>query len=288
MLRAILTYFLLKIAGSLLWRVPVRVGYRLAALTGVLGYLLACKKRRVVTSNLLHVMGRGTDKGRLERAVWGVFQNAAKNYFDLVRLPRLDLSRFDHILTIHGWHHFAEALARRRGLILVTAHLGNFDLAAQVLAARSIPLTILIEPLRPYRLNRLVTSLRASQGLTFLPVGRASLRQMVGALRRGEIVALACDRDIQRNGTWLEFFGEEARLPMGAVSLAMRTGALILPAFSVRQGDDRVAIHLEPAFDPREEGEGEEQGMKRLISYIEKYVRRYPEQWVVFEPIWSG
>ncbi|HLE82333.1 MAG TPA: lysophospholipid acyltransferase family protein, partial [Dehalococcoidia bacterium] len=217
------------------------------------------------------------------------FRNAAKNYFDLFRLPRLPASRVEEVLTIHHWERLEGALAEGRGVVLATAHFGNFDLVGQVLAGRSYRVTALAEPLEPPRLFRLVTNLRNCQGLAFEPVGPAALRSVVRALRRGEIVGLACDRDLQGNGMKLPFFGEEARLPAGAIYLALKTGAPVVPAFVVRRPNNTFAAFVEEPINldgAEDEAQTVRQGTAKMASLLEKYIGRYPDQWVVFEPIW--
>lgn len=285
-----LAYFAFRIASLVLPILPSRIGYPIFSLIGSLAYLLAKPARAAVESNLGRVLGPGADQARLKATARRVFQNAAKNYFDLFRLPRLASAQVEKILTIHNWDRLEQSLAMGRGLILATAHFGNFDLVGQVLAGRSFRVTALAEPLQPPQLFRLVTALRNSQGLCFEPVGPAALRSVLRALRRGEIVGLACDRDLQGNGLNVPFFGEETRLPAGAIFLALKTGSPIVPAFVVRERNNTFTAYVE---EPITFGEAETEddlvlaGARRMASLLEKYIGRYPDQWVVFEPIWK-
>lgn len=285
-----LAYILFRLACLVAPWVPAGVGYALFSVVGDAAYFLARPARASVEANLGRVLGPGADERRLRAIARQVFRNAAKNYFDLFRLPRLPASQVERILTIHHWERLEEALDRGRGLILATAHFGNFDLVGQVLVGRSFRVTALVEPLEPPRLFRLVTALRNSQGLHFEPVGPAALRAVLRALRQGEIVGLACDRDLQGNGLELPFFGEEARLPAGAIYLALKTGAPIVPAFVVRERDNTFTAFVEEPLDIEGAGDEEEvvrRGARQMASLLEKYISRYPEQWLVFEPIWK-
>ncbi len=285
-----LAYFAFRIASLVLPFLPSRIGYPIFSLIGNLAYLLAKPARAAVESNLGRVLGPDADPARLKATARRVFQNAAKNYFDLFRVPRLASAQVEKILTIHNWDRLEQSLALGRGLILATAHFGNFDLVGQVLAGRSFRVTALAEPLQPPQLFRLVTALRNSQGLCFEPVGPAALRSVLRALRRGEIVGLACDRDLQGNGLNVPFFGEETRLPAGAIFLALKTGSPIVPAFVVREKNNTFTAYVE---EPITFGEAETEddlvlsGARKMASLLEKYIGRYPDQWVVFEPIWK-
>lgn len=285
-----LKYWAFKIAGLIMSLMPMRVGYAIANFLGDITYLLAKKSRNVVGDNMRHVLGEGVSLERLRQVVRGVFRNTGKNYFDLIRLPRLDLQHLEQILSVHGWHYLEEAFNEGRGVILATAHLGNVDLAAQTMAARSIKVTILTEPLQPARMLQLVTAWRESWGIACLPVGLASLKTAIRSLRQGGTVLMACDRNIQGKGMRTKFFGEEATLPTGVVDLALRTGAVVIPVFSVRQANNRFAIYGEPPLRMSvitSRDDALRRNVEKVTAIIEKYIRRHPEQWTVFHPVWA-
>ncbi|MDP2726454.1 MAG: lysophospholipid acyltransferase family protein [Dehalococcoidia bacterium] len=285
-----LAYIIFRLACLVVPWIPARIGYALFSLVGDVTYLVAKPARAAVEANLTRVLGPDADGGRFREITRQVFRNGAKNYFDLFRLPRLHVSQIERILTIHHWERLEQALAQGRGLILATAHFGNFDMVGQILAGRSFRVTALAEPLEPPRLFRLVTALRNSQGLSFEPVGPAALRSILRALRRGEIVGLACDRDLQGNGLRLPFFGEETRLPAGAIYLAVRTGAPVVPAFVVRQRNNTFTAFIEEPLDldgADSEEEAVRLGTGKIASLLESYISRYPDQWLVFDPVWK-
>ena len=283
-----LKYRLFSLASLVLPLLPTPVCYGLASVFGDLAYLLAPGARNVVCCNMRQALGLSADERRVRQAARQVFRNAAKNYVDLFRLPHFDLDHLNRKLAIHGLEYFQSALEQGKGIIIATAHLGNFDLVAQVLAARSHKFTVLVEPLQPEPLFRMVTGLRSSRGLSFLPMGTGGLRAILRSLQRGEIVGVACDRHLQGSGIRVEFLGKETTLPTGAVDLALRTGATVLPAFSIRQGGGRFALYIEPPLSfTISDGSALTENMKRLVVPMEKYIRGYPEQWVVFRPIWQ-
>ena len=283
-------YYCFRTADLTLSFLPVHVGYFVARLVADVIYLLAVRSRKRVSANMRHVLGTGADKGRLRRAVRAIFRNTAKNYFDLIRLPRLTVDDLKKGVTIDGWHHLEKALSKRKGVILATAHLGSFDLAAQALVARSVKLAALVEPLQPAPLFRHVTNLRESKGLTCFPVGFGALKRSMLSLRRGEVVVILCDRNVTGKGLKVKFFGEETTLPVGAIALALRTGAAMIPAFSVRQTNNQLGLYIEPPLSLVSTGSHRvcvRTNLEKLIVIIEKYIRRYPEQWTTLEPVWG-
>lgn len=287
-----LTYYALRWASCVLPLVPLRLGYFLARLGGDIAYLFNTRGRGAVRSNLVRVLGSNISERRLGSVTRQVFRNAAKNYFDLLRVPRSDLRQVENRLIIHNGHYLEEAIGKGRGVILATAHFGNFDFVGQVLAERNLRVTAIAEPLHPPRLFDFITGLRSSRGISFIPTGTANLRKVVRALHRGEIVGIAYDRDLQGKGLEMRFFGQDTTIPLGVVSLGLRTGAVIVPAFVVRQPDDSFVAYVEPPLGingqaDMDREDREQSGLEKLVRILECYIGRYPEQWIVFQPIWD-
>ena len=283
------SYYAFKIAGFTLAYLPKKVGYLIARLVADTVYMLSPALRATIVDNMRHVLGSETDDATLKQAVRGVLRNVAKNYFDLIKIPHMKLDDIESCITVRGWHNLEDALKKGKGVILVTAHLGSFDIAAQIFAVRSIKTTVLVEPLEPSSLLRHVTALRESNGVAFVPAQLGVLEVLIHSLRRGEAVLLACDRDIAENGLKSNFFGEETTLPTAAVQIAMRTAAAIVPAFNLRRGDGRYDVYFEPAINVIPTGNGAvARNMEQVAHVMERYIRSCPEQWVVLSPIWAS
>ena len=277
-------YWAFRVAAFVFPRLPARLGYFVAALVGNIIYLTAPRSRRVVAVNAWHVL-RPVNRRTFRRTVRRIFVNTSKNYYDLVCVPSFDLARLRSIVAVHGWEHFESALAHGRGVVVATAHLGNFDLVAQIMTGLNVPVAGLAEPLQPPELFRFVNGLRTSRGLSFFPVGYAGLKALIRVLRAGGAVGVACDRDIQKNGVPAPFMGELTALPPGPVDLALHTGALVVPAFSVRRSNNAFDLYMEPALSCTQRSRRLE-NVRELAGYVERYVRAYPDQWVVMEPVW--
>ena len=271
--------------------VPMRPGYFLAECVGNLLFLLSARYRNIIGSNIKRVTGPELNEKSLQRKVRSVLKNLTKNYFDLTKLPQLGLENLEENVTIEGWHHLADAVNNTRGVIIATAHLGNFEHAARVLALRGIKMTILVEAFDSAPFLRNIDKLRQRNGGRILPVSVSAMKESMRILRNGGTMTIVCDRDIQGNGLKVNFFGEETSLPLGAISLALRTGAAIVPVFSVRKPSDRLAIYIEPPLelvDTENRNHSVRVNLEKLAAIMERYIRRYPEQWVVLEPIWRN
>ncbi len=225
----------------------------------------------------------------LERYVREAFRTSARNYVDLFALRRLGPDRLEGLLARRGIEHLERAIASGRGVIVVSAHFGSFDGIGFALRAWPVPFTVLVERVEPPELLELYSRLRAVENVRFVPVSPGALLDVVRRLKKGEIVGLAIDRNVVGEGEWLSFFGAETPLPTGAATLAVRTGALLLPVFGIRR-DDRFEISVEPPIEASRTGDtiaDVRVTAQRVLTVIERYLRRWPGQWVVFEPVWQ-
>ncbi|MGC8786133.1 MAG: lysophospholipid acyltransferase family protein [Anaerolineae bacterium] len=284
-----LSYYIYRLFGAVMPLVPPRLGYAFFTRLGDLAFAMSKASRENVLDNLRHVLGPEADKTHLEQVARQIFRNQAKNYYDLFRVASLSAAQIERLVTIHGLQHIDEALAAGKGLIVVSAHFGNLDVAIQAFALRGYPITAIAEHLQPEKLYRYVVSLRASKGIKLIPVD-SFLRPIFKALRNNEIVGLAADRNLTETGTVVEFFGAPALLPDGHVRLALRTGAKLAMAFSLRKPDNTFEVFVEPPLPLANTGDPNQDtrlGMEKLIAALEKWIGQHPEQWVMFQPVWK-
>jgi len=268
--------------------VPPRIGYRWAEKLADLAYIYNSRTREAVLDNVKHATG--LDDEEALRVVRLVFRNLAKNYYDLFRLPCLSREEIEAKVKIEGWQHFEKAFSQGKGVIVSSAHMGCPDIVVQWLANRDIPVIIPVERLEPEPLFRYICNLRMSKGIRLLPVD-GPLLELARALRRGEVVGVTADRDITDSGVIVPFFGAPARLPDGPVRLAYSTGAPLVMAFNIRLPDNNFLAWVEPPIYITKSGDKEgaiQEGMRKVVSVMERYISKYPDQWVVSVPIWKA
>jgi len=286
--RGELGYYTYRLGGALAPRIPPRLGYWLAERFGAVLFRVS-PGRAIVQENIAHVVGLAPGSERVQHIARQVFCNQAKNYYDLFRVAALTPQQVRaSVREIRGLEHIDRALARGRGLVLATAHFGNFDLAGQVLALHGYRVTAPAEHLRPERLFQYVRAQRESHGLRFIPIN-GSLRPVFRALHANEIVGLALDRNVTDEGRLVEFLGSPARLPDGYLKLALHTGAGLILCFARRLPDNRFVITVEPEIALPRTGRHEDDiatAMPQVLSIFARYLRSYPDQWVYFQPVW--
>jgi KDO2-lipid IV(A) lauroyltransferase len=187
-----------------------------------------------------------------------------------------------------GWETLDAAVARGRGVIVATAHLGNFELGGRVLAGRYDLLDV-VKPQRNRAIDRDLAALRRAHGIATVPMDRAG-RAVLGQLRRGGVVALFIDQDAGPRGVRLDFLGKAASTWPGAARFALHTGAPVVPVATVRDGKSHV-LRVGPTIDVAREPADPlvvHRLMARISRAVEDFVRDHPEQWFWVHRRWKG
>jgi lauroyl/myristoyl acyltransferase len=280
-------YYGLCLAVPLAQHLPTSLGYFLADRGGDVFYLSSTRRRGSVMHNIRRAVQADASPGTTQPKARIVFENASKNYFDLTRLPQIDFDHLERQFTIVGMPHYVAAQDAGKGVIIATAHLGNYEYCSHILAAQGIEMLILVENFVKNPFLRKLVELRRKSGIRILPVNISGIKEALQTLRRGGTVLIVFDRDLQGNGLKVKFFGVETPFPVGVVDLALRTGAAIVPKFGLRGPRNRTSIYIESplkiaSYENRDQAL--RTTLESLVAILERYIRHYPEQWVVLEP----
>jgi len=283
-------YVALRLVSRLLPLVPVRLAHALASAAGNCAFYLFRSPRAGITSNLAVVLALPVGDRRVRAAARGAFQTDAKNWLDTLRIGRLRPEAIDALVEMHGYDHLQDALAEGKGVIVVSLHLGNYDLVGQVMAARGCRLTVPTERVEPEQLFTFLMAERRSQGINIIPIERAP-REMLRALRAGEAVGITADRNIAGRSLAVDFFGRPAILPRGPAALARHSASPVLMAVGLRlpRGRFRGEISAPLCLARTENADADEiENTSRLARVMETYIARHPDQWLAFSSIWSS
>lgn len=288
MLKYVLFWVVFRILGLL----PLGTLYVVADITAALAYRLAPRARANVWDNLRYVMP-DAPKSKVRKAAKQVFRSAAYYYADFAHMPRMDLQQFfDERLVFHNVREtLLPVLASGQGVVMLSAHIGNAELAMQGMIPLGAKMVAVTEPIEPAQLSRMMNRIRSSHGHEFLPVGFAGVKRLIKGLRDGKALALMGDRDIEGPRMRLPFFGQETWMPTGPIELAFRTGSPIFPSFSARRGRFGLEAWLEPAIEIERTDDFQADVRAAALEYIarlEARLRENPGEWLVLERIWDG
>jgi KDO2-lipid IV(A) lauroyltransferase len=188
-----------------------------------------------------------------------------------------------------GRERLDRALAQGKGAIVVTAHVSNWDILAAASASYGYPVSAVTNELPSDGLNELVIASRERIGMKMIGLGPGSLRQILKALARNEVVALASDLYSGDRGVRVPFFNRPAIFPSGPAAIALKTGAPIIPVWIRRQPDNLYVAEVEDPIEVSRTGDTARDiqvTTERIVEFFERIIRREPDQWLVFLPVW--
>lgn len=283
-------YLQLKFAEGVARFMPRRVAYGFARRGADLYLLFDRRGREAVIHNLQRIHnhnGTVLSPRALRSLARENFLNFAKYLVDFFHFLHLSRERADRLIN-YGLapELFDELLGHGKGLITLSAHLGNWELGAAAMARLGYPFNTVALWQPDPKVNELYQSYRTNRGMNPIPFGRAA-RGCIAALRRNEVVAVMGDRDYTGGRHTVDFFGRPARLPDGPAKLALGTGAPILPIFLVRVHGDTFSFVLgEPIWADRER-DSVADVMNAIARAMEKVISAHSEQWFLFHDLWD-
>jgi lauroyl/myristoyl acyltransferase len=284
--------FILYKLGSLLTRLlPHELTYRFGVVLADLNFLVNTRSRRAVLANLAHVFADQPSPKSPRRLAREVFRNFARNIVDFLRLPRLDREAMERVIQVDGWEHVEIARAGGRGVIFLSLHLGNWEWAGALFALKGVHIKAVALEHGAGRVTRFFRERRQAKGIDVLPLSGSTFA-MIEWLHAGGAVGMIADRDYARQGMEVTFFGSPAVMPRAHASLALKTGAPIVPCFLVREGANRFRLIIEPPivaadFQPLPLETRVRTLVERCLRVFEVAIRRCPDQWFVFVPLWE-
>ena len=263
--------------------IPRRAGLSVMRALGFILYYFMPERRRVALINLDIAFGEEKTPYRKARIARASFQNSLALLFDFLKVPQLSLKEREAIVTIEGEERLKEALGKGCGVLVVSAHYGNFLLLLCCLGLKGYPLHVVTRHFRSERLEGVYTGILSRFGVSTFP-RRHEAANILKALKNGAIVGYVLDQNMRaENGVFVNFFGRSASTIKGLGRLAGRYGSPILPAYIVSTPEGRHHIHIGQVM--LTEGSKEMKARDRQLTQyyttlIEEWIRLRPEQWL--------
>ena len=277
-------------ALSLLARLAIpRVRRAVGTGVGTLHWALDARHRRVARDNLRLAYGDTLSRGDVRRLVLASMRHFAQVAVETLAFERYLAGEADAHVQVEGVEHLHTALARGRGAIVVSGHLGHWELLALMLGRLGVPVANIVRPLdNPYLEPRLAR-LRKLSGNGVIDKHTA-VRQALLHLRRGGGLDLLIDQRPKRWGIPVPFFGHDAYTAGGLARLALASGAAVVPGFLVREDDGTWRMVIEPEVTVSRTDDPTADAYRltaACTAILEGWVRRYPEQWLWTHRRWA-
>jgi len=287
-------FLLYRLASFLALHLPLPLAYFIARRIADCRYYFFPRLRQQVSSNLQVVLkqrekllGIPADSATLRKTVRQAYYHFAKYLTDFLRSPRWNEQTVKQLVEVENLHFLQEAVSCGRGVIALTAHWGNWELAGIATSLLGFKVAAIALPYKRPSIARLFTIRRQYQGIRVLLTG-GNPKHLLQALRNNEIIAVLGDRLFGEKGIPATFMGRTTFLPRGPATLSIRTGAVMLPGFLKMEGK-RFRLFFGPAFNPPKELSEDEK-----ISWLtqagaevmERVILSDPAQWLNFTPMW--
>lgn len=277
-----------RIASRILPYIPPSLAYALCDQLGILGPLTPAWSN--ILANLEQVVPNAPDWQHAHYAR-RVVSGLLKNYYDLLRSHAVSSAALARTVDVVGIGNLSAALARGKGVIVVMPHMGNLSLVAETVALKvQSRIHVVVEQMTDSAVHTIINTLRRRGNIVPIEIGPRVVRPLMHALRAGEIVVLVSDRTVAAATVTVPFFGAPAVVPAGPATLALRTGAPLLTAFTYRQVSNRSTVVIDPPLQVEAQGVTDADVhhiMTAIMRIFAAYIRRQPGQWLLTERVWA-
>jgi len=283
-----LYYYLAYSLTNFVSLLPREFAINLGVFLGDIYFWIACndRKRAIKQIGISLRISNNRKKNALTRYC---FRNIGKNLVEFMAFPKLNPKAINKFVSFEGKEHLDNALKSGKGVILFTAHFGNWELLAASLSLNGYPMNAIVRKNRSKSLDKLIKSHRDIVGITSIDRDK-SIKTALKCLRRNELLGILADIDTKTSGIFVDFFGRLAYTPYGPVAISLKTGAYLIPTFIVRQNDDSHRVFFEPPLKLSQSGDWDTDikiNTSLFTKVIESYIRRYPKQWIWMHQRWK-
>lgn len=266
--------------------------YRFSEGLAGIGFIVLGKHKQVAKESLETAFGKEKNAKEINSIIKRCFSCMIKSALELLFLldkPAL----LDRKVRIEGKENLEEALSRGKGVILISAHFGNFPLILTKLCLEGYKCAVIMRHMRDRRIEKILFKHRDLYGLKsiYTQPRNTCVEDTIKSLRNNEIVFIPMDQNFGTAGVYVDFFGKKAATATGPVIFAQRTKAAILPCFIIRQEDDSHKVIFEPPLE-WENGRNPKEtisiNVQKITRVIEAYIRRYPAEWGWIHRRWKS
>lgn len=292
MIDLLLGYFL-KLFAGFIWLLPRRLQLLSGDLLAVFAFDILRFRRKIVMENLdiAFPEKQASEKIKIARES---YRNLGRGLIEYSFFSFLTKNWVNKNFEIHGLRNYAELASQEKGVLLLTLHLGNGDLALAGLAASGFPVHLISKHFNSQWLNKLWFGVREQIGMKFIPEEKSSF-QILRALKNNSMVVFVLDQFMGPPvGVATKFFGRQTGTAAGLALFSLKTGLPVLPGYTFRKSDGKIVVVFEEAiksFSQGTSGGDLDKDIVRLTQLysdkLESIVRKHPDQWMWLHRRWK-
>ncbi|NIQ37814.1 MAG: hypothetical protein GTN81_04400 [Proteobacteria bacterium] len=284
------SYLFLRCLSYMLNILPLELALWIGRTMGRLAYRVVGSRRRLALRNLKIAFGlEKTPEERAEIAK-STFSNLGMILVEFLRMPKLRIDYHHRYARIEGREHLEQAIKQGKGVIALTFHFGNWEIPALGASFFGYPIVALAQRISNPWIDRYVRRTREAAGVRILPKRNVS-QEVIDSLRQGKIVAIFVDqRERKKSRVTVDFFGEKAPVTPSPVVFSLRTGAPMIPLFTIRERKSHHHVIIGSPLFPKMTGELDrdlETNTEAYTKILERMVRDYPDQYFWLHNRWG-
>jgi KDO2-lipid IV(A) lauroyltransferase len=251
---------------------------------GSVAFYILRRRKKIALQNMLLAFGKEKDKGEFKQIYRANLKNIGMNMMEVARCVDFKNGYLKNLVTLEGKEYLDNALAQKKGVICLTAHIGNFPLMCTRLVKEGYPVSLVARNPENPEITAALASIMKTIGMEAIPdkPRRTCVSRSLKALKKNRVLLLQIDQNAPRTESWVDFFGYLVPTFNGPVVLSLRTGAPILPMFIIRNSTHLHTASIYPPFELAITGDIEKDittNIARLTKLTEAAIREHPDQW---------
>ena len=285
-----MVYLFMRICIQLLSFIPLPIARYMGKTLGRSVNLINIKRSRISLNNLRHSCLNKDGGSGIKRLNDKVFEHFGQMFFELPHILRINKGNLHEYVTFQGEENMCRALQSRKGVFVLTAHLGNWEMLAAAIPIRFGPSAVVARPSHYPPFNRLMTNLRSRFGMEIIPKLNG-MRKILSALNQNKIIGILLDQNVDwYQGVFAEFMGRKACVNKALAHMALKFDTPVVPVFCIRQKKGMYKIVIKEAVKLVRTGSKIEDikiNTALFTKIIEKQVLETPDQWFWFHRRWK-
>ncbi|MCR5440131.1 MAG: lysophospholipid acyltransferase family protein [Selenomonas sp.] len=272
----------------LVCHMPYRLLMAAGRVLGNLYYLLVKKERERAVAQMMPALNLSEDEAR--KVVRESFVNLARNVLEILYMPHLNEKNFEQYIEIDHLERLKEALAEKKGVVIVTGHIGTWEWLSASFTLNGLPVTAIAKPQPNMQYTNALNDLRKTIHVEIFSRGTSELLSAARALRQGKILGFLSDQDGGPGGAFIPFLGKIASTPMGAAVFAHKFNSPVVPAFIIRQPNGKHKVLVGEIMRYEDTGDTDKDLFDftvRMTKIVEQVIRDNPTQWLWFQKRWN-
>ena len=282
------SYILFRLCGPIIRRLPLAASLSFGVRLGGLFYYFDTRRKPIAYANIKTVFGTKLSPFQISNLTKEFYRTFGQNLIEIFFIPLINKEYINKYISIEGLNYITEGFKKGKGVILLGIHEDSWELSNIICANLGFPFSLFIRDQRHPRLNKLLNLYRSQKGCKLIQ-RQNQTRQLIETLKNNEAIVMTADQG-GKNGTLVKFFGKVASMPSGAIRLALKYDAAIIPAFSTRQRGPYIKLFIEPPFEIKRTGNTDRDirdNLQAIIHIFESYILRYPKEYLWSYKIWK-